>query len=240
MQSSLINQAVHGCEELQNLVSNVLDTLRGDIREKTPTLEIFAIATVAREVIDLFEPQKRLDFHIHLDIPESLFVLADKQCVHQVLLNLFSNAFEHSPKHTAVVVSAQRYDNSTANEHTQSQVCISVKDAGLGIPPSEIPVLFGKFVRLKRDLVGSVRGTGLGLYISKQLVVAMGGDIWVDSTGIAGQGSRFCFTLPYAVPSAIEQNNHTTNAPTDLLPLTSTRIAPGEELSDAAKSKKSE
>ena len=117
-----------------------------------------------------------------------------------------------------------------------------MKDAGLGIPPSEIPVLFGKFVRLKRDLVGSVRGTGLDstFYISKQLVVAMGGDIWVDSTGIAGQGSRFCFTLPYTVPNAIEHNNHTTNALTDLLPLTSTRIAPAEELSDAARSKKSE
>jgi cytidylate kinase len=60
------------------------------------------------------------------------------------------------------------------------------------------------------------------------------------SNWIAGQGSRFCFTLPFAVPSALEQNNHITNALTDLLPLTSTRIAPGEELSDAAKSKKSE
>jgi len=57
-------------------------------------------------------------------------------------------------------------------------------------------LLFGKFVRLKRDLAGPVRGTGLGLYISKQLVEAMGGSIWVESSGIAGQGSRFYFTLP--------------------------------------------
>ena len=147
MQISLINQAIYGCEELQNLVSNVLDTLRGEIREKAPTLEIFSIATIAHEVIDLFEPQKRLDYHIHLDIPEALFVLADKQYVRQVLLNLLSNAFKYSPKHTAVEVSAQMYDNATANECAQSLVCISVKDAGLGIPPSEVPVLFGKFVR---------------------------------------------------------------------------------------------
>jgi signal transduction histidine kinase len=75
-------------------------------------------------------------------------------------------------------------------------VCISVKDSGPGIPQDEIPLLFGQFVRLKRDLRGRVRGTGLGLYISKHLVEAMGGRIWVESTGIPGEGSRFCFTLP--------------------------------------------
>ena len=63
-------------------------------------------------------------------------------------------------------------------------------------------------MRLKRDLVGSVRGTGLGLYISKQLVESMGGNIWVESSGVEGQGSRFSFTLPYAVPELIDQNNH--------------------------------
>ena len=51
-------------------------------------------------------------------------------------------------------------------------------------------------MRLKRDLAGPVRGTGLGLYISKQLVEAMGGSIWVESSGVSGQGSRFYFTLP--------------------------------------------
>jgi len=161
------------------------------------------------------------------------FVLADKQYVRQVLLNLLSNAFKYSPKHTAVEVSAQMYDNATANECAQSLVCISVKDTGLGIPPSEVPALFGKFVRLKRDLVGSVRGTGLGLYISKQLVEAMGGNIWVESTSIAGQGSRFSFTLPFAVPGAVEQENPTADDPADLLPLASSIMAPREEQSDA-------
>ncbi len=73
-----------------------------------------------------------------------------------------------------------------------------MKDEGPGIPPEEVPLLFGKFVRLQRDLSGAVRGTGLGLYISKQLVEAMQGHLWVESAGRMGEGSRFCFTLPIA------------------------------------------
>ncbi len=207
MELTLINQAVHGCEELQQLVNNVLDTLQGDFNEKEPTSAVFSLAIVADEVINLFELQKKLDYHITMAISEDLFVLADKQYVHQVLLNLLSNAFKYSPKHTPIEISARLYDHSTAKRNVQSLVCVSIQDAGPGIPPTEAPLLFGKFVRLKRDLVGSVRGTGLGLYISKQLVEAMGGNIWVESSGVAGKGSRFCFTLPHAIPEVIEQEN---------------------------------
>ena len=97
MELTLINQAVLGCEELQQLVNNVLDTLQGDFKEKEPTSEVFSLATVADEVINLFEPQKKFDYHINMDISEDLFVMADKQYVHQVLLNLLSNAFKYSP-----------------------------------------------------------------------------------------------------------------------------------------------
>ncbi len=86
-----------------------------------------------------------------------------------------------------------------------SQVYICVQDSGPGIPASEIPILFGKFVRLKRDLVGNIRGTGLGLYICKQLVEAMEGRIWVESSGIPGQGSRFCFTLSAAPLNPVKE-----------------------------------
>ena len=58
-------------------------------------------------------------------------------------------------------------------------VRICVQDNGSGIPPAEQPLLFQRFVRLQRDISGSVRGMGLGLYISKQLAEAMGGRMWV-------------------------------------------------------------
>ena len=92
-------------------------------------------------------------------------------------------------KHTEIRI-------ETVQSAPSSPVCLMVQDAGPGIPPEEIPLLFEKFVRLKRDLAGPTRGTGLGLYLCKQLVEAMGGSIWVESSGRIGEGSRFCFTLP--------------------------------------------
>jgi len=70
-----------------------------------------------------------------------------------------------------------------------------VQDEGPGIPSEEQPLLFQKFVRLKRDLAGPIQGTGLGLYMCKQLVEAMNGTIRVESSGNKGEGSRFCLTL---------------------------------------------
>jgi len=118
---------------------------------------------------------------------------------------LFSNAFKYSPRQTLVLIKAAYEDAENASvKDAVPHVAISVKDAGLGIPPAEQSLLFEKFVRLKRDLKGTVRGSGLGLYISKQLVEAMGGHIWIESSGRTGEGSCFCFTLPSATTTPVE------------------------------------
>ncbi|HXZ03673.1 MAG TPA: ATP-binding protein [Ktedonobacteraceae bacterium] len=76
--------------------------------------------------------------------------------------------------------------------------------AGPGIPPSVLPLLFEKFVRLSRDRFGTVPGSGPGLFTCRQLVEAMGGRIWVESAGVAGEGSRFCLTLPATASVKLE------------------------------------
>jgi signal transduction histidine kinase len=75
---------------------------------------------------------------------------------------------------------------------------VSISDQGPGIPPDRQVEIFDKFVRLERDLNSQVRGSGLGLYISRQLVEAMQGTITIESSGIKGEGSTFSFTLPLA------------------------------------------
>jgi signal transduction histidine kinase len=200
LQDKFITNALHGCEELQSLIHTVLDAIRGDSQEKDLRIEPLKVATIVHNVLELFEPHKRQDYHIELDIPEMLVVSADQEYLRRILLNLLSNAFKYSPRQTTVTISAQPYDIHSP-ETSAEYVCISVKDTGPGIPPDEIGLLFERFVRLRRDLAGAKRGTGLGLYISKQLVEAMGGRIWVESSGIEGEGSRFCFTLPCSSPS---------------------------------------
>ena len=191
-----IHQATQGCETLLLLINTILDAAGTDSHMTPPQAQELVVADLVHEVLEQFEPLQRQEHPVHLEIAEGLVVQADRQSLCQVLRNLLSNAFKYTPPGTTVQVVATRGDPVTQGPDGISEACICVQDAGPGIPPEDIPLLFGKFVRLRRDLTGSIRGTGLGLYISKQLVEAMGGSIWVESTGVAGQGSRFSFTLP--------------------------------------------
>ena len=87
-------------------------------------------------------------------------------------------------------------------------VTVQVHDCGLGVPLDQQEQLFERFVRLERDMNSPVRGAGLGLYISKQLIQAMGGRIWLESRGVKGEGSTFYFTLRHAPVIISPLNQH--------------------------------
>jgi len=190
-------QATQGCETLLMLINTILDAAGTDAHLSPLQAQELFVADHVHEVLEQFEPLQRQEHPVYLEIAEGLVVQADPQSFCRVLRNLLSNAFKYSPPGTRVRIVATRSDPITqSSDGPTSQVCICVQDTGPGIPPEDISLLFGKFVRLKRDQASAIRGTGLGLYISKQLVEAMGGRIWVESAGIVGQGSRFYFTLP--------------------------------------------
>jgi signal transduction histidine kinase len=137
-----------------------------------------------------------------------------------VLLNLLSNASKYSAAGSPIEIKARivpaRGSKGRGSKTAPLQVVeISVNDHGLGIPPEQIPLLFQRFVRLERDLASSVSGTGLGLAICKSYVEAMGGTIWVESTGISGEGSTFIFTLPLVSTGSTGANNPDTPATPD-------------------------
>jgi PAS domain S-box-containing protein len=195
-QATFFRQAKDGCEELILLVNNVLDALAVTEEMQPPPSEELFVAPLVGDVLDHLDPRKEQADRLSLEIPEQLTVWANGQLLRQVIRNLLSNAFKYCPKPASVIISAALSDPAAQGNDQAPQVLISVQDTGPGIPPTELPLLFQKFVRLKRDLSGPLRGSGLGLYISKRFVEAMQGRIWGESAGIAGQGSRFCLTLP--------------------------------------------
>jgi len=197
MNASYLAKALESYEAIMLLINNVLDVAQVN-GIKPVQMEVCQVVEVVREELEGFDPRQIRDFIMQLDIPEHLFVWANRQYLRRVLCNLLSNAFKYAPTHTSVLVGAMLQESSTQTD-VAPQVSIFVKDAGPGIPLAEQPFLFEKFVRLKRDLATAVRGCGLGLYISKQLIEIMGGNIWVESSGLEGEGSCFCFTLSAAV-----------------------------------------
>jgi signal transduction histidine kinase len=217
-QRIFLKNALYSCEELQLLINNVLDTMQMKYEQQRLLVEKLSLASIIHEVIIHIDPRRQQEHVLHLDIPEHLSVLANAQYLRQILRNLLSNAFKYAPINTPIELKACVWnpsnDSETPSQTLQPMICISVRDCGPGIPPQELPRLFGQFVRLERDITGTIRGTGLGLYVSKQLVEAMNGTIWVESSGIVGEGSHFRFTLPYANPFPLPS----TFPITDLLP----------------------
>jgi PAS domain S-box-containing protein len=125
-----------------------------------------------------------LSFSCEPDLPP---ILGDPDKVRQVLTNFVDNAIKYSPDGGRIELEIARRDHA---------VHFSVADAGLGIPPGEQRRIFDKFYRVDPNLTRGVGGTGLGLYISRELVRRMNGTIWVESR--EGEGSRFSFELPVA------------------------------------------
>ncbi len=121
---------------------------------------------------------------IRVEMPAGLPpVFADYARLERILVNLLSNALKYSDPGTPVLLRARQQEG---------QVVVSVSDQGQGIAPEEIPRLFTRFYRSK--VSRKAEGIGLGLYITRVLVEAQGGRVWVESE--VGKGSTFYFTLP--------------------------------------------
>ncbi len=114
-------------------------------------------------------------------------VAADAEKMRQVLGNLVENAVKYSPDGGTVTVRLEPHGGS---------VRFAVADEGIGIPLGEQPHVFEKFYRLDPNQTRGVGGTGLGLYICRELVRRMSGRIWVNSE--EGKGSTFYVELPVA------------------------------------------
>ena len=195
-QQEFLLKAQHACEELVLLLNNVMDASRLEIDAgiRPAHLECVHVLEEVQNVIALIEPQLTHEHRkVGVSIPGTFKVRADPVRFRQILLNLSVNALKYSPPSTPIIYSARVVNFPVPG------VIVSVIDRGKGISEQDKDRLFQRFVRLDHDLNSSVRGSGLGLYISHRLVEAMDGKIWVESKGIPGEGSQFNVQLPIAV-----------------------------------------
>jgi two-component system phosphate regulon sensor histidine kinase PhoR len=146
------------------------------------------LGTLVRSLIDEKRLLKKVrDDNIEIKFVESektLPVVCDVGKITEVVSNLLDNAINYSNKNILVKLSNEK-----------KGILLEVKDSGIGIPPNSLDKLFQRFSRLENAKKSRPDGTGLGLYVCKQIVEAHGGRIWAESEGM-GKGSSFLVELP--------------------------------------------
>ena len=182
-------------ERLSILVNDLLDISRIESGKVTLSIQPVNVDELIDEAIfDLKRRSQEENKPVELikDIPQDIArVVGDLDRLRQVLNNLLENAYHYNSPEGKIKLRA------TQNGH---HVQIDVIDTGLGIPPSEQPFVFERFYRGEGPLALGVSGTGLGLSIVKNLVEMHAGRIWLQSSGVSGEGSTFSFTLPIYQP----------------------------------------
>jgi PAS domain S-box-containing protein len=176
-------------ERLTGIVDELLNVARLDAGDLHVEPEPIDVASVVSEVVETAEETGAVNGHrFVVDLPsEPLSAEADRDKLRQVFSILVENALKYSPNGGTVTVAARRGDGT---------VEVRVVDEGTGISQAEQERIFRKFYRAEATVRDGGGGTGLGLFIAKELVTAMGGRIWVEST--EGEGSKFAFELPAA------------------------------------------
>jgi len=175
----LLRIIVSNAKKLQFLTDNLLDVTRIDSHLLTLNLEEFDIVETVKHIIEDLKDQTRkpIEFLLHSE-EDSIFIKADKLRISQVLLNILNNAINVLQEGEISVSIAKKNDI----------LSIKIIDNGSGIPINIKDKIFSKFV------TGSKSGTGLGLYICKNIVEKHGGRIWAENN--AEKGAVFNFTIP--------------------------------------------
>ncbi|GAM08780.1 sensor protein SrrB [Geobacter sp. OR-1] len=172
-------------DRLHTLINNLLMAARLEDRRRATSLHQINFSEFVSQYLDRKRPALPEGGSLSLDIEEDIHVAVDSEGMESVLRNLFENALLYSPVSPEIKVTLKR---------TASSCTLTFQDNGMGIEPKYLKKIFRKFFRVR--LPGeNIRGTGLGLYIVKQVVTEHDGKVEAFSEGI-GKGCRFVITLP--------------------------------------------
>ncbi|MBD3214509.1 MAG: PAS domain S-box protein [Candidatus Lokiarchaeota archaeon] len=179
-----------GTKRLEDLIKELMEASKLESGKIELDLEkedlVFLIKFTLRELQPLIEKRSH---KIHLDLHDSLETFFEKEKIYEVLNNLISNAIKYTPENGDI------YIKSEINDHSY---IISIKDSGIGFTEVEKKLLFTQFGKIERYGQGlnlDINGSGLGLYISKELIELHEGKIWMESHG-RNQGSTFYISIP--------------------------------------------
>ncbi len=207
--SGMLQEQQHGLNIIESsgkhlllLINDVLDLAKVesgtiDLYQADFHLPIF-LDSVA-ELIRIRAEHKGLTFHLQHPENLPLYVHGDERRLRQILLNLLGNAVkftEHGYVTLNVAVNATRASHSETSEVSGVILRFEVRDTGIGISAEQIQAIFEPF-KQAGQMQQRMKGTGLGLTISRNLIQIMGGKLQVQST--LGEGSSFCFDLPIAL-----------------------------------------
>jgi len=218
---SYINLAYKGGNELLEMVNSLLEVSQTETGQLTLQLSPLAIhdavASACEEMMPMAEKAKcRLFYHVN----KTFRCQADARKLHRVLVNLISNAIQHTPEDGTVGLLVERcsiaerlgsISNRVADHQEAEQgaeeaaiaLKFSVVDTGKGIPAQAFEQIFQKFGQVESPNV-SRTSTGLGLPFSRRVIEAHGGRIWLDSE--LGKGTRFHFTIPCGPDGCSQQS----------------------------------
>ncbi len=198
-QQESIAQILQAGWHLLNLINEILDLSTIESGKVSISTEAVSVAEVMSECQAMLEPEAQ-QRGLSMTFPSfdsPLFVSADRMRLKQVIINLLSNAIKYNKDQGTIVVECSTISLGYSR--------ISVRDTGPGLSPEKLDQLFQPFNRLGQEVVGGVKGTGIGLVVTKRLVELMGGVIGVEST--TGVGSTFwCELLSSAAPQVVRDS----------------------------------
>ena len=182
---TLVEQAYKDTKHLRDIVNDMLDVARLEAGHVQFKLEPLDITGIAKTVVDITSASA-MQAGVTLVYAPTILpkVLADQNKLQIVLTNFVGNAIKYNKAGGTVTISHKIEGNSLTT---------SIADTGLGIPEDQQTHIFEKFFRVQHADRATVPGTGLGMYITKQFVEAMGGKVWF--TSVHGHGTTFNFSL---------------------------------------------
>ncbi len=188
----LLEIAKKGGVRLKNLVFNLLDISRLELKKFKLNKGEYDVLKVLNDCIDEMKylaDKRNLSIRTNFGELDTLILKFDKIRIEQVFINLISNAINNTPYNGLITVTVEKL-------RFHSRFCI--EDTGIGLTKDEINKIFKKFSKIERYGMGmdiDTEGTGLGLFISKEIINLHRGKIWASSLG-RNQGAKFCFTIP--------------------------------------------